>query len=356
MTTVIEELPVRHIFRWDLDKTYLRTDFDSVRDLIRTALQKPEERENVPGTSALLRALTRKREDSRVLVTFISGSPTQMRAKLERKFTIDGIRPDAFILKPQLELLMKGKFRAIRGQVGYKLEALLRVRAESPPSPETLFGDDAEQDAFIYSLYSDLITGKIDVSTLERVLVEAQVYPDTATMILERARALKVDEGVSVKRIFIHLDRKTPPGHFLVFGPRVVPIINYYQAALVLYADGVLDARGLFQVVADMILEADYGLMEFGNSFQDLSRRGHVPRGIIDRLSQEREQAQLIEGLPRGFDEQLITRHKALAPRQTPPPREWQGPPDYVAILRADKELREALKDKPKRRRGGLFS
>lgn len=350
-----QDLPVRHIFRWDLDKTYLRTEFDSVRDLIRTALQKPEEKENVPGTGALLRALTRKREDSRALVTFISGSPTQMRARLERKFTLDGIRPDAFILKPQLELLMRGKFRAIRGQVGYKLEALLRVRAESPPAPETLFGDDAEQDAFIYSLYSDLITGAISVLDLERILVEAQVYPDTATLILDRATALKVEPEVVVKRIFIHLDRKTPPGHFLVFGPRVVPIINYYQAALVLYADGVLDARGFFQVVADMIVDADYGLMEFGNSFQDLTRRGHIPRGIIDRLSQEREHAQLIEGLPPGFDEQLLTRHKALAPRQNPVAREWQGPPDYVSILRADRELRDALKEKP-RRKGGLFS
>jgi len=38
---------VRHIFRWDLDKTYLRTEFDSVRALVRTARLSAEERENI---------------------------------------------------------------------------------------------------------------------------------------------------------------------------------------------------------------------------------------------------------------------------------------------------------------------
>ena len=31
-----------HIYRWDLDKTYLRTDFDTLRDLVRTAIERPD--------------------------------------------------------------------------------------------------------------------------------------------------------------------------------------------------------------------------------------------------------------------------------------------------------------------------
>ena len=49
--------PVLQIYRWDLDKTYLKTEFETVRGLIRTALQKPEEKLNVPGAVSLLREL-----------------------------------------------------------------------------------------------------------------------------------------------------------------------------------------------------------------------------------------------------------------------------------------------------------
>ena len=33
-----------HIARWDLDKTYLRTEFDSLRDLVKTALERPDQK------------------------------------------------------------------------------------------------------------------------------------------------------------------------------------------------------------------------------------------------------------------------------------------------------------------------
>lgn len=339
----LQDLPVRHTFRWDLDKTYLRTEFDTVRDLIKTAMQRPEDKQNVPGTDALLRALARPHDDSRAFVTFISGSPEQMRSRIEQKFRLDGIRPDIFILKPQLRLLLRGKFRAIRGQVGYKLNALLKVREMSPIAPETLFGDDAEQDAFIYSLYGDLVAEHISVEQLEDILKEAQVYQDTAIRILERANV--VTRSANVQRIFINLDRQSPPGHFMVFGPRVVPISDYYQAALVLYSDGVLGARGLFQVIADMIIDADYGLNDFGQAFQDIMRRGHLDPEILTRLGDEMEQAQLIEGLPIEFETRLLARLRALAPKNPKPKMQWDGPPDYIEILRADAKLREAIKE-----------
>ena len=33
-----EKLP-KHTFRWDLDKTYLRTEFDSLKDLAKSAIE-----------------------------------------------------------------------------------------------------------------------------------------------------------------------------------------------------------------------------------------------------------------------------------------------------------------------------
>lgn len=348
-----DKTPIRHIFRWDLDKTYLRTDFDSLRDLIRTAIQKPEERLNVPGSDALLRELSRHNTQGRAYITFISGSPTQMRKKIEQKFVLDGVKPDAFILKPQLEYLIRGKFKAIRGQVGYKLEALLRVRHQSPLAPETLFGDDAEQDAFIYSVYSDVVAGHLNVSELRDILYEARVYPDTRDLILERAEQL--EHADTVQRIFIHLDRRSAPGRFLVFGPRVIPITNYFQAALMLFEDEVLDAQGLCRVAADMMATNDYGLMELGNSYQDLSRRGHIGLGAVDRLNDERELLHQIEGFPPHFTDRLLKRLRALAPRGEVPKRA-QSLPDYIEVLRADRALRESVKESRPKRRWLFFS
>lgn len=349
-----DELPVRHIFRWDLDKTYLRTEFDTVRDLLRTALQKPEEKVNVPGADALLRELTRPTSAGRAVLTFISGSPEQMRRRLEQKFELDGIRPDAFILKPQLRLILRGKFRALRGQVGYKLDALMRVRAMAPLAPETLFGDDAEQDAFIYSLYADVVADRVDLDLLYEILHEARVYPDTRELIMERARTLPRQD--TVQRIFINLDRRSAPGRFLPFGPRVVPVSNYFQAALVLMRDEVLTPRGLLRVAADMIADAGYGVPELANSFQDLGRRGLVDAELVERLEAVRDLVDDLPGVTPEFVERLASRMRALAPRYAAPAREWVGPPDYLEILAADHELREAVEDEPRKRGFGLFS
>lgn len=333
--------PILHVFRWDLDKTYLKTEFDTVRDLLKTAFQKPEDKVNVPGAVALLREISRERDDGRTLVTFISGSPTQMRRMLEKKFELDGIHPDAFVLKPTLENILKGRFRAVRGQVGYKLDALLSIRSDSVTVPETLFGDDAEQDAFIYSIYADLISGVLDVQTLRDILVESEVYASSMERILEQAQELT--GGGEVNRIFINLDRRSPPGRFLIFGPRLVPIVNYFQAALVLWADGIFDVGGLMRVGRGMIDRHDYGLTELANSFQDLLRRRVLTSENVDRLADELERFNEEAVVPPGFAGRLLSRVQALAPRREVVARTWQGPPDYIEILRADRALREAV-------------
>ena len=348
---------IRHIYRWDLDKTYLRTEFDTVRDLIRTALQRPEEKVNVPGVVTLLKELTRPADDGNAYVTFISGSPSQMRGKLEKKFEIDGIKPDVFILKPTLQNILKGRFRAIRGQIGYKLQNLLELREEGPQAPETLFGDDTEQDAFIYSLYADLAAGKIDRDLLFEILDEARVYSPTRARILDRFSRMRQSEDVG--RIFIHLDQHTAPGRFLVYGPRVIPITNYFQAALVLFSDGVFSLESVLRVASGMVRDHGYGVNQLGNSFQDLIRRRHLDRSSIDRLAEQEELLQSDSGsrslsdvrLPPGFFAGLVSRVRALAPRQTiAADKTWEGPPDYLGVLKADQRLREKLDPEP-----GLF-
>ena len=346
-----EELPVAQIYRWDLDKTYIKTEFETWRGLIRTALQKPEDKANVPGAVSLLRELCRQREHERVVVTFVSGSPTQMRDVLLKKFELDGITPDQLTLKPIVRNILRGRFKAVKGQVGYKLGALLKARSATQLAPETLFGDDAEMDAFIYSLYADIVSGRVDAAALRAVLVEAEVYADPMRDILELADAVQIRP--TVHRVFINLEGRSAPGRFSVFGARVVPIVNYFQAAIVLWSDGVLPLEGVVRVAAGMIQRDDYGLPEFANSFQDLIRRRVVGTDAIEQLEVDAEQTDFAV-LPPDFANKFIARVRALSPRKTVTPRSLDGPtPDYLEILRSDRALREAVTETPRKR--GLF-
>ena len=245
----IDPRPPRRIYRWDLDKTYLQTEFDTFRQLVRTALQKASEKQAVPGAAALIREL-RAQGDSQLCI--ISGSPTQMRNVLEAKLKLDGVEWDELVLKDNVRNLLRGRFRALRGQVGYKLPVLLESRIHAPvDSEEVLFGDDAEADAFIYSLYADLVAGRVDEAVLGQVLEAAQVYPDDRARIVTAWR--DIPRADPVRRIFIHLDRLTPPAYFSRYGPRVVPIFNYFQASLVLLADGELTAAQVARVAVEMV-------------------------------------------------------------------------------------------------------
>ena len=101
-----------HIARWDLDKTYLRTEFDTLRDLVKTALERPDQKRTNPGASTLLREMVR----AGVRVHILSGSPEQMRRRLEDKLRLDGITWDSFTLKPNLKNVLRLRFRAVKDQ------------------------------------------------------------------------------------------------------------------------------------------------------------------------------------------------------------------------------------------------
>ena len=242
------------MFRWDLDKTYLKTEFDTVRDLVRTARLTAEQRENIPGSAALLRAIkaSTERPDAHE-VHFISGSPDLIRAVIEKKFNLDGFQPDGFELKPTLSDVFRGRFRAVRAQVAYKLAHLFQGRARVPiGTPETLFGDDAEQDAFIYSLYADAIEGAVSPDEVMDLVDRAGAYPDQVRAIREGLESIVHEPAVS--RIVIHLDRHTPLEAFDPYLPRVVPISNHLQTAIVLVLDGTLPAE-VVRLVAQELLD-----------------------------------------------------------------------------------------------------
>ena len=273
----------QHVFRWDLDKTYLRTEFDTIMDLVKSAFETASDKQAYPGAAALLRSL---RIGLQHRICIVSGSPKQMRRVLAAKLALDGIEYDEFVLKNNLHNLRRLRFRALRAQVPYKLPVLLESRMGIIGTPpETLFGDDAEADAIVYSLYADILAGKVTSGDLRQVLRAARAYEDQVQRIL--ALADRVKRGDSVQRILIHLDKRSPTATFAEFGSRLVPIYNYFQAALILYADQLLAARQVLLVANEMLDSPEYELSTLANSFQDLLRRGRLTPATAERLSLE---------------------------------------------------------------------
>src|SRR6266436_5296597 len=166
--------------RWDLDKTYLRSEFDSLRSLLRTAFERAEDKVEVPGVAELIRALkaAAERRGSSALVYFVSASPPQIGTAIRKKLALDGVPYDGIVFKDQLAYLKRGKLRNLREHVGFKLAELLRGRLAAPPgAAELLFGDDWELDSLIYSLYADLVAGRLLPARLAPILRRIRVDP-----------------------------------------------------------------------------------------------------------------------------------------------------------------------------------
>jgi hypothetical protein len=325
-----------HIARWDLDKTYLRTDFDSLRDLVRTALERAEEKRTNPGASTLLREMVREG----IQVHILSGSPEQMRRRLEDKLRLDGVTWDTFTLKPNLRNLLRLRFRAMRDQLGYKLPALLRARAAVGDGTgpaiachESLFGDDAEADAYVYSLYADVMAGRVTDGELLTVLRRGRVYEDVVADTMNVARAL--DHGEVVERILIHLERQTPPDEFRTYGPRIVPFYNYLQAAFVLLEDGRLGPEAVLRVAVELATQHRFDGDALARSYLDLARRGHLRGTRTETLQSAFDAWMTVGAAPAASDlRAMIDRLPAMAALARAQWREGpQAIPDYLELV-----------------------
>lgn len=294
------------VTRWDLDKTYLRTEFDTVTDLVRTAFERAEQKRSVPGASALLSALA----NTGARVHILSGSPRQLRKRLEEKLRLDGVRWDELTLKPNLSNVLRFRFRALRDQLGYKLPILLsaRLKDQEHTKQEVLVGDDAEADAFVYSLYADLCDGTVGPALLDKILRAGDVYPDQHEAILNTLQSITT--GPVVHRILIHLDRQSPPSHFEAYGPRVVPFFNYLQAALVLLEDGRLPAVSVLDVARVLSERHRFEAEALARGYLDLLRRGHAhgtaPALLSEAILAEPEDAGPAQGVLRSMVDLMV--------------------------------------------------
>jgi hypothetical protein len=147
---------------------------------------------------------------------------------------------------------------------------------------EALVGDDAEADAFVYSLYGDVCEGIVDSRELADVMEAGECYEDDIEETLRYASYIQ--PGRVVERILIHLERQTSPKDFEHFGPRVVPFYNYLQAAFVLFEDGRLSARSVMKVAQDLAVRHHFDGGALARSYLELARRGHVAGSGIAAL------------------------------------------------------------------------
>ena len=333
----------RHISRWDLDKTYLRTEFDTVRDLVRTAFERADEKRTNPGAATLLREMAR----AGVSIHILSGSPEQMRRRLEDKLRLDGIVWDSFILKPNLQNVLRLRFRAVKDQLGYKLPALLeaRTRLGETDARETLFGDDAEADAFVYSLYADIMAGRAGEELVHAIAERGRVYEDVVEDIIRCVRLVK--GTAAVERILIHLEQQTPPGDFAIYGTRVVPFYNYLQAAFVVHEDGRLSPQGVLRVATELVTQHRFDGDALARSYHDLGKRGHLRGTKVEELTtalDALEKDVTVAAVP-GRDElramvERLPKYAEQASTRFAPPSE-SAMPDYLALVNAHNPRRK---------------
>jgi len=326
--------------RWDLDKTYLRSDFDTLRSLLKTAFEKAEDKIDVPGVAELIKVIKaageRHARDTRIV--FVSASPPQIGNAIRKKLALDGLPYDGIVFKNQLAHLRRGKLRNLREHVGFKLAELLRGRVEAPAETrELLFGDDWESDSLIYSLYADVVAGRLGAERLAPVLRRVRVDPPLVDEVL--ALAGRAVAGDVVVRIFINLERRSPPAAFRLFGPRVVPTFNYFQTAVVLAADAYLDPEDVARVARVLIDGAGYTGRRLANSLDDLVRRAHLGVAAADAIARPLAAAGVVTSAStprsrwrRAF---LAVRRRVGRGRQTAETAlsPLAGPLDYDAIL-----------------------
>ncbi|MCC6278406.1 MAG: hypothetical protein IT289_10880 [Oligoflexia bacterium] len=272
------------VYIWDIDKTYLNTNFDSLRGLLRTAFEKAFQKVNVPGSASLIRALVSPtHKESNKALFFISASPPQMEPKIYQKMRIDRIFPVGMALKDNLKNFRPRKFKRLRQQVGFKLQSLLELAVYlNRPSQFILFGDDSESDAVVYSLFSDICARRMPRAEVSSLLEALHVQPE------QRRRILKLQELIPiydpVQKIYINLVSDTDPDYYAKFGRRVLATFTTFQSALDLYQSQHLNFEELVMVGQDMLSNYGFTQEELAKNIEDLRKRGFISDDTFSKI------------------------------------------------------------------------
>ena len=265
---------------WDLDKTYLATEFESFWGLLKVAFEAPEKKKNISGAVSLLKHLRvdtarASGSEGKAPLFFVSASPPQMQKKIEAKLRLDGIDFTHVYYKNQLKHVRRGQFGRLREHVGYKLIQMLRIWFHLPKECGLiLFGDDSEDDALTYSLFIDVLDRTLMGRALYYLLQDLGIHRQEAAMISRWQRDFpKLNP---VRQIYIHLIKKTDPQYYQKYGNVLAPTKNAFQIALSEYFQGRLSAAGVSAVAYEMHVNDGMTTYSLRRTAEDIIRR----RGI----------------------------------------------------------------------------
>jgi hypothetical protein len=283
------------LFVWDIDKTYLVSEFDSFKGLLSIPFEFAIDKRNIAGTDTLLHAIRHGPGDASAQnpLYFISASPPQLRAVIARKMLLDGVEHDGICFKDQLAILRSRRIGRIRHQTGYKISGLLLNRRELPWGVrEFLFGDDSESDALIYSLYADIVAGRLRGDDLRATLIGNHIEPEDADYIVSLAADLPSHD--LVHGIYINLEKRSPPSRFAAWGERLVPCFDTFQMALHLYQSGLIRPTAVFNVGRDLLNRHNYRPVGLLRSALDLAERRRVSLETLVALWPELRAQELV--------------------------------------------------------------
>ncbi len=300
------EKSLQTTYIWDLDKTYLDTKFESVKGLIRAAMEQGSQKKNIPGTGELVRNIKVFHEESMktpFAIYFITASPPQIETKINEKLHFDDIHPNGIFFKDNMQNLKPKRLWRLTKQVGFKLQSLLQLRLRlSENVKQVLWGDDSESDAVIYSLYSDICAQRLTQEQIQKILKFYHVTGKQVDTIM--GLAASIPKSDPVEKIYINLEIDTDSEYYIKFGRRILPTYNSLQTALDLFQDGRLLKENVAAVAHKLLTQFEFTSDELEKSFDDLIRRQVLGKDTVSVI------------LPYLQEENII--HKEYSPTLAP--------------------------------------
>ncbi len=272
------------VFICDIDRTYLATRFSTLKGLARIPFEFAIDKQDIEGMVALLKEVRRGpgRDSRQTPLYFISASPAQLRKVIERKMLLDGLEFDGTTFKDWVAVLSGLRLKRMKEQLGFKLTALLVGRRELPDGvQETLLGDDLETDPLAFTLYADLLAGRVEGEQLQRVLTRQGVAYDDARSIGELALEARGRGGV--RRAYVRMERHGAAEAFLDASPGLVGCRGALQIAIGLWDQGSLARAGVVRVAHDLA-QRRWSPESIGDRLRDCSRRALLPRERAEEL------------------------------------------------------------------------
>ncbi len=207
----------------DVDKTYLNTDFESLKGLLWIPFEVAVDKVTIEKMNLIYQALRYGTGSSPALTPlfFITASPPFIYSPLTSKMIRDGVEYDGIVMKDQDILLKKMEFKQLKSQVTYKLFALFSLinLIKSRDNNIILLGDDTESDLSIYLLFKKIVEENPPVFKAADLLLGAGVDVKYLDALLKLIREFNGD--VRIKYIFIYLSK----GEFVT--SQTLPVVQY---------------------------------------------------------------------------------------------------------------------------------